>query len=98
MEPLRHYLNSLSSDARLTFCAAIGTTIGYLRKAISTGQLLGEGLCINIEKASAGAVRCEMLRPDVDWEYLRGTAAAGQVDPDADADPDARRIVPVESA
>ena len=31
-------------------------------------------LCIHIEKATQGAVRCEDLRPDVDWAYLRGTA------------------------
>lgn len=27
--------------------------------------------CPNIEKATGGAVRCEELRPDVDWGYLR---------------------------
>ncbi|GKX46117.1 transcriptional regulator [Pectobacterium carotovorum] len=26
-----------------------------------------------IEKVTAGTVTCEELRPDVDWEYLRGT-------------------------
>ncbi len=31
--------------------------------------------CIEIEKAAGGAVRCEDLRPDVDWAYLRGTAS-----------------------
>jgi DNA-binding transcriptional regulator YdaS (Cro superfamily) len=29
--------------------------------------------CPAIEKATAGAVRCEDLRPDVDWAYLRAT-------------------------
>lgn len=28
---------------------------------------------IQIEKVTNGAVRCEVLRPDVDWAYLRGT-------------------------
>lgn len=28
--------------------------------------------CIQIEKLTAGQVRCEELRPDVDWAYLRG--------------------------
>lgn len=27
--------------------------------------------CPAIEKATNGAVRCEDLRPDVDWAYLR---------------------------
>lgn len=31
-------------------------------------------LCPSIEKATSGVVRCEDLRPDVDWAYLRGTA------------------------
>lgn len=30
--------------------------------------------CPAIERATNGAVRCEDLRPDVDWAYLRGTA------------------------
>ncbi len=29
--------------------------------------------CPEIEKATAGEVRCEDLRPDVDWSYLRQT-------------------------
>lgn len=96
MDTLRRYLNSLSVEAQRVFARAAGTTVGYLRKAISTGQLLGEGLCINIEKASGGMVRCEALRPDVDWEYLRGTAT--NVLTEAAQDPDAGRIVPVEGA
>lgn len=30
--------------------------------------------CIEIERATAGAVRCEDLRPDIDWGYLRTSA------------------------
>lgn len=29
--------------------------------------------CPEIEKVTSGMVRCEDLRPDVDWSYLRGT-------------------------
>jgi DNA-binding transcriptional regulator YdaS (Cro superfamily) len=29
--------------------------------------------CPAIERATNGAVRCEDLRPDVDWAYLRAT-------------------------
>ena len=32
--------------------------------------------CPAIEKATGGKVRCEDLRPDVDWQYLRGTKKA----------------------
>ncbi len=27
--------------------------------------------CIPIEKLTGGTVRCEELRPDIDWAYLR---------------------------
>lgn len=27
--------------------------------------------CIQIERATDGAVRCEELRPDIDWSVLR---------------------------
>lgn len=30
---------------------------------------------ITLEKLNDGQVRCEQMLPDVDWEYLRGTAA-----------------------
>lgn len=32
--------------------------------------------CPALERATEGAVRCEDLRPDVDWAYLRGTSPA----------------------
>jgi DNA-binding transcriptional regulator YdaS (Cro superfamily) len=29
--------------------------------------------CPRIERLTAGAVRCEEMRPEVDWGYLRAT-------------------------
>lgn len=75
MDTLLAYLNSLDASAREAFAARCGTSIGYLRKAISIGQRIGEGLCIEIDRESAGAVTCEVLRPDVDWAYLRKSKA-----------------------
>lgn len=76
MEDLRQYLNSLTATEQDAFAARVGTTIGYLRKAISRGQQLGDGLAISIERESGGLVRCETVRPDIDWAYLRGTATS----------------------
>ena len=74
METLRAYLNALSPDEQAEFARRCETTIGYLRKALSKGGRLGESLCINLERESAGALRCEDLRPEgVDWAYIRGT-------------------------
>ena len=30
--------------------------------------------CITLEKLNQGQVRCEAMRPDVDWAYLRSAA------------------------
>lgn len=81
MDILLAYLNSLDTAARDAFAIKCGTSVGYIRKAISIGQRLGEGLCIAIDRESAGVVTCEALRPDIDWAYLRGSkdsAAAKQ--------------------
>jgi DNA-binding transcriptional regulator YdaS (Cro superfamily) len=87
MDKLLAYLNGLDKAARIEFSTACGTTERYLRKAISAKQPLGAQLCINIDRESRGAVRCEDLRPDIDWAYLRGTAkvAAGEREGAADA-------------
>jgi DNA-binding transcriptional regulator YdaS (Cro superfamily) len=76
MEELREYLNNLTVDEQESFAQRCNTTIGYLRKALSKGQKIGESIVISIERESDRAVTCEHLRPDVDWAYLRGTARA----------------------
>jgi DNA-binding transcriptional regulator YdaS (Cro superfamily) len=53
--------------------------------------------CLQIERNTGGAVTCEELLPDVDWAVLRGSSPVQPVQTDA-ADPDASRIVPVETA
>lgn len=79
MNALKRYINGLAPLEQHDFAARCGTSLGYLRKAISVGQRIGESLCINIDRESNSAVRCEDLRPDVDWAYLRGTSHAAQV-------------------
>lgn len=74
MNTLLAYLNGLSKTARQAFCVRCGTTEGYLRKAVSKGARLGESLCISLDRESQGQVRCDVLRPDVDWAYLSSAA------------------------
>lgn len=71
MDQLLSYLNGLSQQDREAFARRCGCSVGYLRKAVSVKQRLGEGLCLRIGIESAGAVKPESLRPDVDWEYMR---------------------------
>lgn len=37
--------------------------------------------CVDIERETGGRVRCEDLRPDVDWNYLRVTGDFEKVSP-----------------
>lgn len=86
MEKLRAYLKSLNAQQKEAFVQDCKTSLNYLRRAISTQSRLGEGLVMRIEAASAGAVKCEDLRPDVDWHYFRSTLASSrQAEPDSQA-------------
>ena len=88
MEKLRSYLKSLDAQEKAAFIRACKTSLNYLRRAMSTKSRLGEGLVMRIEAASAGAVKCEDLLPDVDWHYFRSTLASGlQAEPDCQAVP-----------
>lgn len=71
METLRAYLKSLKLADRIAFARRCGTTFGYLRKAINVGNKLGADLAVAIDRESGGKVRCEVLRPDIDWSYVR---------------------------
>jgi DNA-binding transcriptional regulator YdaS (Cro superfamily) len=74
MDALRTYLKSMPTEQQEAFAKRCGTSLNYLRKAISTGQKLRESLAIDIERESAGQVRVEQMREDVDWAYIRGTS------------------------
>jgi len=66
METLRNYLNALSVSMQQEFASNCGTTVEYLRKAISAKQKLGAALSVQIEVNS----NCKVLRKDLhpeDW-------------------------------
>lgn len=63
------YLNFLPVIERSEFAVSCGTTVGYLRKACSMGQLIGPETCVAIEQVSAGRVTRTELRPD-DWARI----------------------------
>lgn len=65
------YLKAHPAPAQ--FAAVCGTTIGHLKQIAYGHRQSNPALAINIERESGGAVRCEELRPDVDWAYLRAT-------------------------
>ncbi len=76
MEKLLQYINALPPSERDLFAGRCGTSLSYLRKAVSLGQTLGPALCVSIERASGGTVRRADLRSD--WQLIwpeLGTAA-----------------------
>jgi DNA-binding transcriptional regulator YdaS (Cro superfamily) len=68
---LTDYLNSLSTADQKAFADRCGTSVNYLRKANALGQKLRVPLAIDIERESGGVVRCEEIRTDIDWQYLK---------------------------
>jgi DNA-binding transcriptional regulator YdaS (Cro superfamily) len=73
---LKTFWLSMPVPERQAFAERCGTSFGFLRNVAYGQKTCGEKLAIAIERESAGRLRCEQLRPDVDWAYLRGTARA----------------------
>ena len=63
---------------------ALASELNVTKGAVSQWKMDGRRTpaehCPTIERLTAGEVRCEYLRPDVDWGYLR-TADQGPADP-----------------
>lgn len=60
---------------RAAFAERCGTSFDYLRQIAYGERTCRESIAINLERESLGALRCEVLRPDVDWAYLRSSAS-----------------------
>lgn len=70
---LKAFLLALEAPARLALAGRCGTSYGQLRQVAYGARRAGAQLAIAIERESGGVVRCEGLRPDVDWAYLRAS-------------------------
>lgn len=67
---LSTYLDSRSNK---DLARAIGVSQVIISQWKTGAKQVPAGRCPAIERATNGAVRCEDLRPDVDWAYLRAT-------------------------
>lgn len=70
MEALTKAIETQGSQAALA--RSIGVAQQVVHNWLARGRVPADH-CPAIERATSGAVRCEDLRPDVDWTYLRGT-------------------------
>lgn len=59
----------------------LGITKGAISQWKDEGRKVPADYCPSIERITDGAVRCEELRPDVDWAYLRNS----KVNPKSDS-------------
>lgn len=74
MDTLRTYLNSLPPAEQAAFACRAGTTIGYLRKALSVQPKLDGALVKQLWEESRGTVLRSDLRPDI-WTPAEDAAA-----------------------
>lgn len=65
MDTLRAHLSTLIPAEQAAYAARCGTTIGYLRKALSKGQRFDGGLVRLLHVESGGVVSLSELRPDI---------------------------------
>lgn len=73
---LKSYLQTMSLAERETFARRCETSAGHLRNISYGYRSCAEMLAIAIERESGGKVRCEEMRPDVDWAFLRKRSRA----------------------
>lgn len=71
---LRDFFLSLSTDEREIFAGKCGTTAGHIKHIYSGNRNCNESVAIMIDKHSEGVVKCDVLCPETDFDYVRSTA------------------------
>jgi len=69
MNPIKKAAEIVGSQANLA--RILGVTKAAVNQWIATQPPVDR--CIAIEEATCGGVRCEEMRPDQNWKYLRAT-------------------------
>ncbi|MCL6559031.1 MAG: helix-turn-helix domain-containing protein [Firmicutes bacterium] len=67
MKKITEYINKLSPKEQALFAERCGTTINYLRKAVSTRQTLSAKLSVALEQESKGFITRQYLHPHTYW-------------------------------
>lgn len=69
---LREYIKPLKKPELEQFASRCGTSVGQIKQVAYGHRRASAGLAVRIDRETGGAVRCEEMRPDIDWAYLRG--------------------------
>lgn len=73
---LDEYCTTKGIGSAAELASAVGVSSVLISQWRTKSRPVPANHCPSIERATAGAVRCEDLRPDVDWAYLRNSSAA----------------------
>ncbi len=68
---LLDYIKVLDAAQLMAFAACCDTSAGHLKQIAYGNRRANAGLAIAIDRQTKGRVSCEVLRPDIDWQYLR---------------------------
>ncbi|MDN6857254.1 YdaS family helix-turn-helix protein [Pseudomonas sp. CAN2814] len=73
---LLEFLKALGGDELQAFAESCSTSVGQLKQVAYGHRRANAQLAIAIDRHTSGQVSCEAVRPDIDWQYLRGSARA----------------------
>lgn len=71
IEQLKDFLLQMPVAKRRVFAKECGTTLGQLTQIYCGNRSCNPTLAIEIDKHSKGAVKCDVLCPNTDFNYLR---------------------------
>ena len=92
MAPLDRASEIVGSQTALA--ALLGVSKGAVSQWKEVGRRVPAEYCPLIERATAGQVRCEDLRPDVAWDVLRAQGVEPAKEPNPEPRPDGDRRDP----
>ena len=77
MDAIKQACKILGGNNKLAVLLEV--TPGMVSQWVTGHRRIPAERCPTIERATSGEVRCEDLRPDVDWGYLRGTTPIDKI-------------------
>lgn len=72
---LLDYIRPLDKGARAELASRCKMSPGQLEHIAWRRRRANAAHAVLIERETDRVVRCETIRPDVDWQYIRSTAA-----------------------
>ncbi|MDM1710654.1 helix-turn-helix domain-containing protein [Pseudomonas sp. 165] len=68
---LSEYLKTMDKEGLEALARRCGTSVGQLKQVAYGNRRASGGLAVSLDRETGGGIRCESLRPDIDWAYLR---------------------------